>query len=87
MQSKSKIAVTMALMGALVFVSMVLDRYLSPYLPVSFAIVTLTVTVSFGLIRDNPWSSFFGTMRYSGIKLLHSVALILLTPHFDKVES
>ena len=55
MQSKSKIAVTMALMGALVFVSMVLDRYLSPYLPVSFAIVTLTVTVSFGLIRDNPW--------------------------------
>lgn len=55
MQSKSKIAVTLALMGALVFVSMVLDRYLSPYLPVSFAIVTLTVTVSFGLIRDNPW--------------------------------
>mgnify|MGYP000515325463 CR=1 FL=1 len=32
MQSKSKIAVTMALMGALVFVSMVLDRYLSPYM-------------------------------------------------------
>lgn len=39
------------------------------------------------VIRGNPWSSFFGTMRYSGIQLLHSVALILLTPHFDKVES
>ena len=55
MTSKSKNAVTLAMLAALVFVSMVLDRYLSPYLPVSFAIITLTVTVSFGMIKDNPW--------------------------------
>ena len=77
MQSKSKIAVTMALMGALVFVSMVLDRYLSPYLPVSFAIVTLTVTVSFGLIRDNPWITLSCGAAFGLSSFL--VALLLIT--------
>lgn len=55
MNNRSKTAVTLALLAALVFVSVVLDRYLSAFLPVGFAVITLTVTFSFGLIHDNPW--------------------------------
>ena len=44
MQSKSKIAVTMALMGALEFGSMELARYLSPSKAVRIASESLTDT-------------------------------------------
>lgn len=52
MKSKSKNIVTFATLGALIAVSMWLDRLLTIYLPVSAAFITLSVTFSFGLIKN-----------------------------------
>lgn len=53
MKSKSKSVVMYATLAALIVVSLYLDRLLTIYLPVSAAFITLTVTFTFGLVKDN----------------------------------
>lgn len=71
MTSKSKNVVTLAVLAAMVFLSIVLDRYVSAFLPIGFAVITLTVTFSFGLIHDIPWitlscGAVFGVLAWLG---------------------
>ena len=51
MKSKSKNVVLFATLGALIFAAMTLDRALTPFLPLSAAFITLTVTFTFALIK------------------------------------
>lgn len=56
MNSKSKTVATLATLAALIFVAMTLDRALTPYLPLSAAFLTLTVTFTFALMKPSLWS-------------------------------
>lgn len=56
MNSKSKTVTVLATLGALIFVAMTMDRAITPYLPLSAAFLTLTVTFTFALMRPRLWS-------------------------------
>ncbi len=53
MKSNSKNIVAFATLGALIFIAMTLDRAITPFLPLSAAFITLTVTFTFALVRPN----------------------------------
>lgn len=75
MKSKSKNIAAFATLGALIAVSMWLDRLITFYLPVSAAFITLSVTFSFGLIKNR-----FGYAAAAGLIFgLSSWLLSLIT--------
>ncbi len=51
MKAQTKTIVLYATLGALIFLAMTLDRAITPYLPLSAAFITLTVTFVFALIN------------------------------------
>lgn len=53
MKSNSKNIVAFATLGALIFIAMTLDRAITPFLPLSAAFITLTVTFTFALVKPN----------------------------------
>lgn len=57
MNSRSKTITTLAVLAALIFVAMTLDRTLTFFLAVSAAFLTLTVTFTFALMKPSLWSA------------------------------
>ena len=53
MKNNTKTVALYATLGALIFVAMTIDRALTPYLPLSAAFITLTVTYTFALVRPS----------------------------------
>ena len=53
MKTKTKTVVLYATLGALIFAAMTLDRAITPFLPLSAAFITLTVTFTFALVKPN----------------------------------
>lgn len=53
MKAKTKTVVLYATLGALIFAAMTLDRAITPFLPLSAAFITLTVTFTFALVKPN----------------------------------
>ncbi len=51
MKTKTKTVVLYATLGALIFAAMTLDRAITPFLPLSAAFITLTVTFTFALVK------------------------------------
>ena len=53
MKNQTKTVVLYATLGALIFAAMTLDRAITPFLPLSAAFITLTVTFTFALVKPN----------------------------------
>ena len=53
MKNRTRSVVLYATLGALIFAAMTLDRAITPFLPLSAAFVTLTVTFTFALVKPN----------------------------------
>ena len=58
MKNNTKTIALYATLGALIFVAMTMDRAFTPYLPLSAAFITLTVTYTFALVRPSLLVSF-----------------------------